>query len=100
MIHQMETVTDGVDYLKAYAVTTSSSLEDLKISLNQISSGVGTILSAQKGNIVSCHLIFLSWISKCYRHIENIFQRLKTFVTVPSVYIIIFVFLLHFVKSL
>lgn len=46
----MATFSDGVDYLKAHAVTTSSSLDDIKVSLDHTSSGVDAIILGQNGN--------------------------------------------------
>lgn len=45
----MGAVSDGVDYLKAHAITTSSGLEDIKFSLNHTSSGIDAISLVQNG---------------------------------------------------
>ena len=59
----MATVSDGVDYLKAHAVTTSSSLDDIKVSLAHTSSGVDAIMLVQNGsNSFFCYLIILTLI--------------------------------------
>ena len=46
----MGTVSDGVDYLKAHAVTTSSNLEDMKKSLDETSGGVDALVLVNNGN--------------------------------------------------
>lgn len=46
----MGSVFDGVDYLKAHAATTSSSLEDMKKSLDETSGGVDALVLVNNGN--------------------------------------------------
>lgn len=46
----MGDISDGVDYLKAHAVTNFSNIEDIKLSVDQASSGVDSIISVQNGN--------------------------------------------------
>lgn len=60
MSQQMGTVSDGVDYLKAHAVTTSSSLQDISFSLDQTSSGVDAIVLTQNGKVFFCCLTISS----------------------------------------
>lgn len=77
----MGTVSDGVDYLKAHAVTTSSSLEDMKKSLDETSSGVDAIVLVNNGNgrfyylTVSSHDVKQSRDGKALYHQSRTFSR-------------------------
>ena len=73
----MGTVSDGVDYLKAHATATSSSLEDIKMSLDQTSSGIDAITLVQNGKwffFVFLKQFHLDMISKSRRHVKRSFQ--------------------------
>lgn len=83
----MGTVSDGVDYLIAHAITTSSSLEDIQISLDQTSSGIDAITLVQNGKWFFFWLLkqfHLDMISKSRWHVERSFQIKETQCIFPA----------------